>query len=268
MFKKWWHWVLLFVGIILILTCCAGVASAAYWLGTTQMVAEKPPVAQVTEEPGAQETEQPVLDTPTQPAAVANTPVVQAPSGSSDVQEIFRSGDALAYPVLIPPDASRQPVFPDVPYGNRPALARYETPFEDGDYFETGKGDVDLPQYYFRVMTAGTVEISQLGVNCVATPTKGCAVILVNHFGETAMFRNAEVDNGFTIAGLVFDMSTPEKTVLAAQALIDHYVLRMTVNPNDGANCSVITGCESVEWHVLIIGNGEVQTHWTGLFRR
>lgn len=51
------------------------------------------------------------------------------------------------------------------------------------------------------------------------------------------------------------------------QALLDHYVYRMS-QVEDGANCGVITACESVEWHVVVIGNGEVQVHWTGTYHR
>lgn len=203
--------------------------------------------------------------TPEPTAALPPTATLEV---TATVTTIYTATSALNYPALVAPDPSRQTMFPDVANGNRPALVAYEVPFEDGDYFEAGHGDVDLPQYYFRVMTAGTVKIDQLGVNCVATPTKGCAVILINHFGETAMFRNATVDNGFTVAGLVFDMSGPDKVTLAAQALADHYVYRMTVYPNDGANCSVRTGCVSVEWHVVVVGNGEAQIHWTGVFTR
>jgi len=94
------------------------------------------------------------------------------------------------------------------------------------------------------------------------------------------MFRNSIVDNGFTVAGLVFDMgdadgvnlkgmTAAEKVSLAAQTLLDHYVYRMTYRPlNDGANCGTLDACPEVEWHVVIVGNGENQVHWTGIFRR
>jgi hypothetical protein len=62
-------------------------------------------------------------------------------------------------------------------------------------------------------------------------------------------------------------MGSPDKVTLAAQALLDHYVLRMT-GSEDGANCGVIDACPTVEWHVVVVGNGEGQVHWTGLFRR
>lgn len=183
------------------------------------------------------------------------------------VVEVFKAGDALAYPTLVTPDPSRQPVFPDVPFGGRPALLAYETPFESGDYFQHRKGDIDVPQFYYRVMTAGEVTVDQLGVSCKATKDKGCAVILINHFGPTAMFRDATADNGFTVAGRVFDMGTPDKTTLAAQALLDHYMGRMT-GSTEGANCSTIEACPQVEWHVVVFGNGEPQQHWAGLFSR
>ena len=116
-------------------------------------------------------------------------------------------------------------------------------------------------------MTAGRIMIDQLGVDCTASETKGCAAILINHFGPTAMFRNALVDNGFTIAGRVFDMNSPELTTLAGQALLDHYMGRMT-QVADGANCGVISACVQVEWHVVVVGNNTLQVHWTGLYSR
>lgn len=174
--------------------------------------------------------------------------------------DVTQVPESLAYPAIQNPEPSKQLTFPD-------KLVAYEAPFEDGDYFEDGEGDIDVPQYHYRVMTAGTINIRELGVSCEGGERQGCLVILVNHFGTTAMFRDAEVDNGFTVAGRVFDMSTPQKTTQAGQALLDHYAGRMT-NSEDGANCGVIDACESVEWHVVIIGNGVLQSHSSGVYTR
>lgn len=191
--------------------------------------------------------------------------------GTNNVTEvlspIFKAEGALSYPDLINPDPSREPVFPDVAKGERPALVAYESPYEDGDYFEDAHGDIDLPQYNYRVMTAGEIKIDQLGIDCKATDETGCLVILINHFGETAMFRDATVDNGFTIAGRVFDMSTPEQVTETGQALLDHYNGRMTES-EDGAPCKTIGACKKTEWHVVVVGNGEAQAHWTGIYIR
>jgi len=213
-----------------------------------------------------QQTAQTVTAMPMSATTVVPT-MVSIHSGSSDVNEVFRAASALAYPVLIPPDPARQPVFPDVPYGSRPALVAYEAPFEDGDFCDSTPCSMDLPQFYYRVMTAGEVTIPGLGVSCIATERKGCLVIVINHFGPTAMWRGNTIDHGFTIAGRVWDMSSPELVAMAAQALTDHYVYRMTA-VEDGANCGTINACQSVEWHVIVIGNTEVQVHWTGLFHR
>jgi hypothetical protein len=187
--------------------------------------------------------------------------------GTSTATEVFRSADALDYPGIESPDASRQIIFPDVPHGDRPALVAYESPFEDGDYCDNSPCGMDVPQYYYRVMTAGEVTIPDLGVSCIATPTKGCLVVVVNHFGPTAMYRGNTIDHGFTIAGRIWDMENPEDVSIVGQALLDHYAYRMTAVP-DGANCSTIDACETLEWHLIVIGNGESQIHWSGLFRR
>lgn len=183
------------------------------------------------------------------------------------VEAIFTAEGALAYPDIMNPDPLREPLFPNVPKGERPALAAYESPFEDGDYFEDAHGDIDLPQYYFRTMTAGEIKIDELGIDCQATDERGCLVIILNHFGETAMFRGAIVDNGATDAGRAFDLSTPEKVTETSQALLDHKIGRMTES-EDGANCGTIGACKEVEWHVVVVGNGEAQAHWTGIYAR
>lgn len=181
------------------------------------------------------------------------------------IKETFRAEEALDYPSLVTPDPSRMPVFPDVPTeGHRPLVA-YETPYEDGDYFEDCKGDIDLPQFNYRVITAGHIKIPDLNIDLTGDDDTGVAVILINHFGETAMFRDSEVDNGFTIAGRVFDMSKPEMVTEAGQALLDHYMGRMTDSP-DGANCGTIDACKDVKWVVAVVGNGELQVKWEGTF--
>ncbi len=181
--------------------------------------------------------------------------------------EEFRAEGSLDYPSLVYPDPSREPVFPDVPKGDRPALVAYETPYEDGDYFEDSHGDIDVPQYNYRVITAGRIKIPQLGIDCQATREKGCAVILINHFGDTVMFRDAESDNGFTITGRIFDMSTPDKVTTTGQALLDHYMGRMTES-EDGANCSTIDACQSVEYYVAVVGGGQLQSLTGGIYSR
>ncbi len=183
------------------------------------------------------------------------------------VQEVFRASTALDYPALTVPNPARQPVFPDVPVEGRPALVAYEAPFEDGDYFQARFGDIDVPQYYYRVMTAGEVKIPQLGVHCIATDKKGCLVVVINHFGPTSMFRDTIVDNGFTVAGRVWDMGSPDKVTMAGQALLDHYNGRMTASP-DGANCATIEACHDVEWHLVVFGNDFAMWHVAGLYNR
>lgn len=198
-------------------------------------------------------------------------------SASSEVNEIndflseeviseFRAEGSLNYPSLVNPDPLREPVFPNVPKGDRKPLMAYETPFEDGDYFEDGNGDVDVPQYYYRVMTAGEIKVPELGIDLNSNDTTGALSIVINHFGETAMFRDAKVDNGFTVAGRVFDMSSPKKVTEAAQALLDHYIGRMT-NSEDGANCGTIAACDGVQWNVSIVGNNALQTAFQGMYK-
>jgi len=217
----------------------------------------------VASQEGTEESTEEPIETP----VPKETPITEVSSGSSDIKEILRISDALDYPKIVEPDAKRQLVFPDVPNNDRPALVEYSLSWEDGDYFEDSKGDVDLPEWHYRVMTAGVINIPGI-VNCQGDDEKGCLVILINHFGKTKMWRGAEIDNGFTVTGRVWDMSTPNLVTLSGQALLDHYVMRMTIQDNPGANCSTIDGCKTVEWHVIVIGNGEAQVHWTGLFFR
>ncbi len=188
---------------------------------------------------------------------------------SGDATMVFRNtktSEGMDLPDNISrPDPSRQEVFPDVPHKGRPALVAYESPFEDGDFCDSLPCNVDISQFYYRVMTAGRVTIPGLDVDCVASDTRGCLVVVINWFGETAMYRHALIDHGFTIAGRVWDMSTPNKVTLAGQALLDHYAGRMTAS-QDGANCGTIEACNSTEWHLVVIGNGAVQGHWSGVY--
>jgi hypothetical protein len=194
--------------------------------------------------------------------------VSSSPDKKTSAPETFEAEESLGYPEIKTPDPSRQPEFPNTESGGQKALAEYGESFESGDYFQTGHGDVDLPQYHFRVLTAGEIELSQLGIAEKGSGGAGSLVVLVNHFGETAMFRDAKIDNGFTVAGRVWDMSQPEKVTEAAQALLDHYTGRMTKSDNQGANCGTIDGCKAVNWHVIVVGNGEKQAHWKGHFQR
>lgn len=192
-----------------------------------------------------------------------------APTGGNtvDAEIVFTALKALEYSELQTPDPTRQTVFPDVPHQGRPALVAYESPFEDGDFCDNVPCGMDVPQYYFRVMTAGQVTIPELGVDCIAADTQGCLVIVINHYGETSMFRDNTIDHGFTVAGRVFNMDTPDMVMLAGQALLDHFAGRMTAS-EDGANCGTIDACESVEWHVVVIGDDMPQKHWTGIYSR
>lgn len=181
--------------------------------------------------------------------------------------EIARSTDSLAYPALQMPDPTRELVFPDVKKGDRSPLAAFEQPFSNGDYFHAGFGEVDVPQYYYRLITGRTIMVPELGLNVKSAGRKGALVLLINHFGETAAYRSCVAENCYTVAGRVFDMSSPEKVGQVSQALLDHQLGRMT-NSADGANCSVIDACNSVEWHTVVIGNGKSQLHQAGLYTK
>lgn len=187
--------------------------------------------------------------------------------GTGDVELVFKASDALDYPSLITPDYNRQLVFPDVEFGGRPKLAEYLPSWESNDYFHNDIGDVDVPMWSHRMITSGRIKIDELDIDCTGDEVTGCGAIIINHFGPTAYWEDATVDTGFTVVGLVFDMETPEKVTLAAQALLDHMTGRMTVEP-DGSNCSTRDACEKFEWHVIVVGNGEVQIHWTGVYTR
>jgi len=262
--------------IILIVLFIIAVAAALWgWLrpviksSTANAVAEEPTRDPLILQMATQlaNLQQPTSDE-VEEATVVSTPTpFDVSSGFGDVVEVFRAFDA-DYPALEKPDPVRQVSFPDVPFEDRPALVAYESPFEDGDFCDNTPCDVDVPQYYYRVMTAGQITIPDLGINCVATQEKGCAAIIINHFGPTVMYReNNIIDHGFTVAGRIWDMSSPDLVTLTAQALVDHYMYRMT-QVEDGANCSTIDACKSVQWDVVIVGNDEKQIHWSGIFFR
>lgn len=196
---------------------------------------------------------------------------------SEKIKTSFTAPDSLAYPDMIAADPNRSgPLFPDTnAYGHEPR-AGYDVSFQNGDYFQDCTGDTDVPQYYWRVETTGYFWIPKSqntpeDIVCMASEKKGCALIYINHFGPTMKINGVYDDNGFTVAGPTWDLSTPDKVTSTAQDLVDHYVYRMIYGDaasgrNDGTNCGVIDGCNSVEWHVVVYGNGELQKHWTGLY--
>lgn len=195
------------------------------------------------------------------------------------VKVSFTAADSLAYPDMVAADPNRSgKLFPDTNiYGHAPRVG-YDVSFQNGDYFEDCFGDTDVPQFYWRVETTGYFWIPKSGntpedIVCMASEKKGCALIYVNHFGPTMKINGVYDDNGFTVAGRVWDMSTPDKVTAAAQDLVDHYVYRMIFGDNvatwnEGTNCGSIEGCNSVEWHVVLYGNGKLQKHWAGLWSR
>jgi hypothetical protein len=199
------------------------------------------------------------------------------PVVKDQVKTTFTSSDSLAYPDMKAADPSRSGTdFPDDVVNGVKPLVGYDVSFQNGDYFQNCNGDTDVPQYYWRVETTGYFYIPKSDdtpedIVCMAAEHKGCALIYINHFGPTMKINDVYDDNGFTVAGQVWDMSQPQNVTAAAQTLVDHYVYRMIFGDgvairNDAANCSVIEGCQSVEWHVVVYGNGKLQKHWTGLF--
>lgn len=225
-------------------------------------IAEVPTTPPATGPDAAADNPYPV-DTP----IITDTDYVIPNLSVGDVKQVFKASTALNYPMLLAPNPARQPVFPDVPVTGRPALIAYEAPYEDGDYFEHRVGDMDIPEFNYRVVTNGETKIPQVGVHCIATRTRGCLVAVINHFGDTTMYRDVIADNGFTIAGRVWNMDSPDKVTMVGQSIIDHYTGRMTASP-DGSNCSTIEACGEVEWHVVVIGNGYAMWHVTGVYKR
>ena len=103
----------------------------------------------------------------------------------------------------------------------------------------------------------------------VVRPSRGSEKTKDVSFQELICSINfvSESDNGFTITGRIFDMSTPDKVTTTGQALLDHYMGRMTES-EDGANCSTIDACQSVEYYVAVVGGGQLQSLTGGIYSR
>ncbi len=228
---------------------------------TVPPTATQPPTVPPTAETQLPTPTLPPTGTPT-PTSPTAQPTAAEPTqvGTGNVETVFKAKDAFGYPLLQVPNPERQPEFP---YG----LAEYLTSWESNDYFHNNVVDVDVPQWSYRMITSGRIVIDKLGINCEGDEITACGVVIINHFGPTAYWEDAVVDSGFTVVGLVFDMETPEKVSLAAQALLDHQTYRVTISP-DGSNCGTRDACQKFEWHVVVIGNGEPQVHWTGVYFR
>lgn len=189
---------------------------------------------------------------------------------NSPFVEVFRDGsvkEAKTIGQIQAPNPARAPAFPDVAQNGLPPQVEYVPSSANWDVWQTGKGELDVPQYHYKLFTARKIELDQLGINMESSGKKGCLAIVINYFGDTAAYKNTTVENGFTVAGRVWDMSTPDKMVTAAQALLDHQTGQMVNSPN-GANCSTIDACKQVEWHVVVIGGGKPVVHWAGLYTK
>ena len=276
--------IFVFIVLVGLLTACSGASQQQVSALSTQVAELNTKIGDLPTPitpPSAEEVADEVLKLmPTQipPAQSDEQPVVQVePVQSSDCTGNFAAGTSTvtelvntrAYPKIVAPDQNRQVVFPNEPCGSQPALAEYGLSWEDGDYFEDAHGDVDVPEWHYRYMTAGKIEISQLGISCIGGMDKVCAVLLINESGPTLMYRDAVVDNGFTIAGFVWDMESVDKVSLAAQRLLDQISFRTTVLvPNPGSNCSTVKACKEMDWHVVVLIDGKIVGHWTGLYKR
>ena len=124
--------------------------------------------------------------------------------------------------------------------------------------------DINVPAMHYRLVTG---DYSIKGIDsCQGEVTKaGCGIMLVNVGNVTAMFRESMVDYGFTVAGRYWNGET---LPIAIRALLSHVAHNMTNQEskvNQGANCSVSDGCQSVRLTFVVISGNEMLLKGTTL---
>lgn len=115
--------------------------------------------------------------------------------------------------------------------------------------------DVNTAAMHYRLIS-GDYTIPNVD-SCKATDGQGCAIAIFNVGNVTAMWRDSNVDYGFTVTGRYWNGDAMATTVWA---LGSNTVYNMTVadSVNPGANCSVPDGCESVRFMWVVTSGNQV----------
>jgi hypothetical protein len=161
-------------------------------------------------------------------------------------------------------DPAGWPEFPNVDNGNYKAAQGLEygedlTTF--CQYQETC--DFVVPARHYRIYS-GDYTFEGVGSCKGSVEGKGCALMVVNVGEVTASFEDQHFDSGFTVWGRYWDGKYLNQAIWAGLSHVSNNMLNLdsTLNPNGttnaGANCSVPSGCTSVEATFVVTSGNEI----------
>jgi len=110
--------------------------------------------------------------------------------------------------------------------------------------------DLNNPARSIRVVTAD-YNIPNIDACKADANRQGCAFIWVNVGEVNAMFRNVNIDYGWTESGPYWNGDAMPETLWAVSSFISWDMLNKSGGTDVGGNCSVADGCSSI--HVTII---------------
>lgn len=129
------------------------------------------------------------------------------------------------------------------------------------------KVDVNTAALAYRLIT-GDYMIPGIDQCSGDVGLSGCGIMLVNVGDVTSMFRNSEVDYGFTVTGRYWNGDAMPKTVWALLSHTAYNMLNFGGGVNAGANCSVAAGCKNLRLTFAILSGNELLMKGTTLVRK
>jgi hypothetical protein len=158
---------------------------------------------------------------------------------------------------------------PDLPTSEeRPAPWGAEYGEDESPFCENHPCDIVVSSLHYRLVTG---DYAFLGQECYGDKKKGCLLLVYNVHNETVIFRDQDVDNGFTVTGRYWDgdilevatlglVSHASANMLGMQTFADEdgEHLNFGEGTNAGANCGVPEGCGTVDVLVVVASGDRI----------
>lgn len=157
---------------------------------------------------------------------------------------------------------------PDLPTSaEKPAPWGAEYGMAESPYCENHPCDFVVSSLHYRLVTG---DYSFMGNECYGDKKKGCLLLVYNVHNETVIFRDQDVDNGFTVHGRYWDGNILE---VATLGLVSHAsanmlgmqtyarageILNFGEGTNAGSNCGNPEGCGSVDVLVVVASGDRI----------
>jgi hypothetical protein len=115
---------------------------------------------------------------------------------------------------------------------------------------------------------SGDYDAGPLGACVGSTDGVGCAIAVFNVGDVTAIWRSIQADYGHTVTGLYWNGDEVDQAISGLMSHITYNMLDMeeSMPSNQGANCSVPTGCQRVMLTFHITSGNEILLTGTAVF--